>query len=94
MTNIKTVLLDGFSFNQQEFINLIKSPLNSLANACIILLPTFFTISTVVEILKYYAKDEQERQQATLQRQVKKNIMWLLVGVSIGLILKIFGLAI
>lgn len=90
---ITAYFAEGINFDQEAFVELFKSPLNSISNACILLVPTFFFVRTAFDVIKYYAQDEQERQQAPLQRRIKQNILWMLFGLSLGIILKIFGLS-
>lgn len=82
------------TFNWQPMVEWIKPGLNGFLNALLIILPSAFIVRTLFDVVIYYTKDEQERQQSPLSRRIKGNLSWFIFAMSISIILKIIGVSI
>ena len=73
--------------------DLIKSYVDPLTTAAMILIPSICILYCLVEGIKWYVKGEQYQQQNPIADKLKKAIIIAVVMFSITSILKIFGIS-
>ena len=72
-------------------IELVNSYLNPLSTALMVLIPTVCVVYCGIQVVKWYASDEQTQQQNPISRKIKTAVLIAVVMFSLSAILKIFG---
>lgn len=73
-------------------VSLVKSFLDPATTAGMIIVPSACVVYCIVQVIKWYAADEQEQQQNPIGKKIKKAVFIAVVLFSLTAILKIFGI--
>ncbi len=85
------VVLAGFNLGEAQ--NFIKSYTDPLTTFLLWFLPIGGAIVSVVVIITWFGKDEDEREQRKPGKTLKKIWFWLAIGMGITTIFKILGIS-
>lgn len=77
--------------DSKELVKLVNSYLGPATTALMLIIPSAAVVYVGVQVLKWYASDEQTQQQNPISKKIKNAILIAVVMFSLTAILKIFG---
>ena len=73
-------------------VALVKTFLDPATTAGMVIVPSACVVYCIVQVIKWYASDEQEQQQNPIGKKLKKAVFIAVILFSLTAILKIFGI--
>ena len=93
MTNVMAEDGDGITIDTGEAQTQIKNITDALTKIALWAIPLIGGIAILITIIRWLTLDEQEREQRPVHKQIIKILAIVIVGESINVIFRIFGLS-
>lgn len=93
MTNVMAEDGDGITIDTGEAQTQIKNITDALTKIALWAIPLIGGIAILITIIRWLTLDEQEREQRPVHKQIIKILAVVIVGESINVIFRIFGLS-
>ena len=83
---------DGVTIDTTEAQNQIKNLTDGITKIALWAIPLVGGVAILISIIRWLTLDEQEREQRPVHKQIIKILAAIIVGESINVIFRIFGL--